>query len=87
MGTTLLGQTPGGQMRATPAMTYSQSVGDFYAKDTGGGTKTLTGLILRGYSGGGVCQLQATSGSSFGNDDQNLNVSANAATFQFDAEL
>jgi len=87
MGTTLLGQTPGGQMRATPTMTYSQSVGDFYAKDTSGGNKTLSGLILRSYSGGGVCQLQATSASNFGNDDVMLNVSANGASFQFDAEL
>jgi len=87
MGTTLLAQTPGGQMRVTPTMTFDQSASDFYAKDTTGGTKTLTGLILRGYSGGGTCQLQATSASSFGNDDQNLNVSGTGASFQFDSEL
>ena len=87
MGTTLLGQTPGGQMRVTPTMTYSQSVGDFYARDTSGGTKTLSGLILRSYSGGGVCQLQASSASSFGNDDVMLSVSASGASFQFDADF
>jgi hypothetical protein len=87
MGTTLLAQTPGWQMRATPTMTTTESVGSFYSKSTGGTTKTLTGLILRAYSGGGTVQLQASSASSFANDDQNLNVSASGATFQFDAEI
>jgi len=87
MGTTLLAQTPGGQMRVTPTMTFTQSVGDFYAKDTSGGTKTLTGLVLRAYSGGGVCQLSASAAVNFASDDQNLNVGGNGASFQFDSEL
>ena len=89
MGVTLLGGTPGGQMRVSPNMTFpDNSAGDFHAKDTGGGSKTLSGLTLRGYSGGGVVQCTAQkTGSGFGSDDVIINVDVEGASFHFDAEL